>query len=347
MPQNYDDLKLDNYNFELPESLIAQRPSHIRSACRLLIYKQANNEIIHTTFDKITNYLPKNSTIVFNRSKVIPCRLFGKKETGGKCELVVLSLVEKEFGYECLIRTSGKKKVGDRFTFDQGLQAYISDIDQGTFFVRFNQDNIENILLEIGLMPIPPYIRDGVADDQDRIDYQTVYAHESGSVAAPTAGLHFDQELLGNLQELGHELSYVSLHVGLGTFAPVKENDLRNHQMHTEAYCIDAENLNKISHANYVVAVGTTSLRALESSYNDNKWTIEPGVLKDTDIFLYPGREVHSIDALVTNFHLPKSTLLMLVASLIGREKTLELYKIAVEMQYRFYSYGDAMLILR
>lgn len=343
------DLKLSSYDFELPPALIADRPVKDRHSSKLLVYNEASGEVIHSSFKDINKFLPKNSTLIFNRSKVFPCRLIGNKTTGGEAEVFILSLLHENNLYPAMIRASGKRKEGDEFIF-KNLRARLEKIKgDGTFLVSFNKGHEELLksLESIGKIPIPPYIRKGESDEEDRNTYQTVYAKEEGSVAAPTAGLHFSNELLENLKNHGHELATVTLHVGAGTFAPVKAENILEHKMHEEFFSIDPINLKKIQEAKFRVAVGTTTLRTLESSWKNDNVQFEGNDLKSTSIFLHPGVEVHSIDALVTNFHLPKSSLLMLVSSLIGRNKVLELYKIAIENNYRFFSYGDGMLILR
>lgn len=344
------DLELTSYNFDLPQELIAERPVSDRHSSKLLVFNENSGEITHSTYAEIGQFLPEHSTLVFNRSKVFPCRLIGKKPSGGEAEVFILSLIHENNIYPCLVRASGKRKIGDTFHFDT-LKAIIENVNgDGTFGVKFNKSHEEllNLLETIGKIPIPPYIRNGESDELDKKTYQTVYAKETGSVAAPTAGLHFSQELLDKLQASGHDLATVTLHVGAGTFAPVKSPNILDHKMHEELFTIDAENLRKIKNAKFRVAVGTTTLRTLESSYRDGNVQFDhPGELSSTSIFLYPGKVVQSIDALVTNFHLPQSSLLMLVSSLIGREKALEIYKMAIEKKYRFFSYGDGMLILR
>lgn len=338
-----NDHQLSSYFYDLPPELIADRPVPDRHSSRLLVYNEATGEVTHSTFRNLPDFLPDHSTIVFNRSKVFPCRLFGKKITGGEAEVFLLTVTPVNGTYEALIRTSGKKKVGDTLLFGE-LTARIEKInDNSTFQVSFNvgTDELISALERIGKVPIPPYIRDGESDEQDKREYQTVYAKETGSVAAPTAGLHFSQELLKTLEEKGHTLASVTLHVGMGTFAKVKTENILEHKMHEEVYTIDSENLSKIKNAKFTIAVGTTSLRTLES------YARSGNASDATSIFLHPGIDVKSVDALITNFHLPESTLLMLVSSLIGREKTLELYEIAVKEKYRFFSYGDGMLILR
>lgn len=343
-----EDLKLCSYDFELPPELIAKRPIGGRHNSKLLVYDQATDSITHDFFYNLANYLPTDSTLVMNQSKVFPCRLVGTKSTGGKCEVFLLTPIAKNGIFPVLIKTSSKKKIGDVYSFEAFLTCELVEAyEDGTFGVTFNRQDITGWLEKHGKVPIPPYIRGGDSDDQDKLDYQTIYAKETGSIAAPTAGLHFTDELFEKLESKNIEKAYVTLHVGLGTFAPVKVDDLKDHQMHTEAYKVSSVDQQKIVNAKKLFAVGTTSLRALESSCPDGKWQIEADQLKSTQIFLHPGKEVHSIDGLVTNFHLPKSTLLVLVSSLIGREKTLALYKDAIDKSYRFFSYGDAMLILR
>lgn len=344
------DLLLQSYDFHLPPELIADRPVPDRHSSKLLVFNEATGKIIHTHYSEIGNYLPSESTLVFNRSKVFPCRLMGHKPSGGEAEVFVLSLIAVNGLYPAMLRAAGKRQVGDEFLFD-GLKAKLEVIQgDGTFLISFDTtaEKLPELLESIGKIPIPPYIRGGESDELDKKTYQTIYAKESGSVAAPTAGLHFSNELLDKLQKQGHHLASVTLHVGAGTFAPVKADNILDHKMHEEFYSIDAENLKVIQEAKFRIAVGTTSLRTLESAYKKGNIQFDPTEgLKGTSIFLHPGKQVHSIDALVTNFHLPKSSLLMLVSSLIGREKVMELYELAVKNKYRFFSYGDGMLILR
>lgn len=338
------DLKLDSYNYELPEKLIADRQLRNRHDSKLFIYKKKSDQIVHDTFKNIGNYLSQDNLLVLNQSKVFPCRLVGRKPTGGKCEIFILDLNKTDGRYPALIKTSKKKKIGDEFLLDKGLICKIEAINEDqSFWVSFNTENIIPFLDEVGKIPIPPYIRNGESDDTDKENYQTIYAKHVGSVAAPTAGLHFTDNVFKSLDNKGIDRAFVTLHVGLGTFLPVKTENILEHKMHTERYYVDKENLDKINNADGIIAVGTTSLRVLESSYGKN---IGPETIYETDIFLYPGVKVRSIKGLVTNFHLPGSTLLMLVSSLIGREKALSLYKEAIEHEYRFFSYGDSMLIL-
>lgn len=344
------DLLLQSYDFHLPSELIADRPVADRHSSKLLVYDEAKDTMIHTHYSEIGNYLPKASTLVFNRSKVFPCRLMGHKPSGGEAEVFILSLISENGLYPAMLRAAGKRRVGDEFIFD-GLRARLEVVQgDGTFLISFDAsaEELPGKLESIGKIPIPPYIRGGESDELDKKTYQTVYAKESGSVAAPTAGLHFSQELLDKLKSQGHNLASVTLHVGAGTFSPVKADNILDHKMHEEFYTIDAENLKTIQDAKFRIAVGTTSLRTLESAYQNGNVQFDPNAgLKGTSIFLHPGKQIQSIDALVTNFHLPKSSLLMLVSSLIGREKVMELYEVAIQNKYRFFSYGDGMLILR
>ncbi len=343
------DFDLKSYSFELPPELIASRPVPDRHSSRLLVYNEATGDVTHSTFSEISKFLPPHSTMVFNRSRVFPCRLLGKKSTGGAAEVFLLSLKPEKGLYPALIRTTGKKKIGDVFDFAT-LKAKIEGVeDNATFLVSFNVSETElvHLIESIGKIPIPPYIRNGESDDEDKQTYQTVFADEAGSVAAPTAGLHFSHELLDKIKKDGHDLATITLHVGIGTFAKIKVDNILDHKMHEELYTIDPENLKTIQEAKFRVAVGTTTLRTLESSWNGTTVAPKETGLNATSIFLHPGKPVHSIQALVTNFHLPESSLLILVSALIGREKALELYNIAIEKKYRFFSYGDGMLILR
>jgi S-adenosylmethionine:tRNA ribosyltransferase-isomerase len=344
------DLLLSSYDFHLPPQLIADRPVPDRHSSRLLVYEENSGKVTHSTFREISQFLPSRSTLIFNRSRVFPCRLMGRKSTGGEAQVFILSLMAKGRLYPCMIRASGKRREGEEYEFGE-LRGILKEVvGDGTFFVEFNysHEKLLEELEEIGKIPIPPYIRGGISDEQDKKNYQTVYAQEVGSVAAPTAGLHFSQELLDDLKLKGHRLASLTLHVGAGTFAPIKTENILEHQMHEEFYSIDRENLSLIQQATFRLAVGTTSLRTLESAWGGERVEFDQSQgFKSTSIFLHPGKKVHSIDALVTNFHLPKSSLIMLVSSLIGRKKTLELYDLAVRERYRFFSYGDGMLILR
>lgn len=344
---NSEDLLLSSYDYDLPEELIAQRPA---LESRLLVYMAKTGTVIHESFSNIGKYLPPDTLLVFNRSRVFPSRLLGKKASGGAAELFLLSLTKNPDGaYPALIKTTSKKKIGTKFFFPENLESEIAAIyPDGTFGVVFNKEDLRSYLYDFARIPIPPYIRNGESDERDRAEYQTIYAREEGSVAAPTAGLHFKEKLLDELKKQGVQTASVTLHVGIGTFRPVKTENILDHQMHSEHFFIDKENAGIINDAyiqrKKIVAVGTTSLRTLESSFGKN---LVPGEMYSTNIFLHPGVDVKSIDGLLTNFHLPQSSLLMLVASLTGRKKALELYDIAIKERYRFFSYGDAMLIIR
>ncbi|MCO4794880.1 MAG: tRNA preQ1(34) S-adenosylmethionine ribosyltransferase-isomerase QueA [Bacteriovoracaceae bacterium] len=339
-----EDLKLEAYDYELPEELIAIRPASERQNSKLLFFDEESESLDHKNFYELVDLLPSGTTLVLNQSKVFPCRIFGQKVTGAKAEFFLLSLEKDESGYPVLIKTGGKKRVGDEFIFGSEIKGKINAIGEGTFFIEFESNlSAKEVVNAIGSVPLPPYIRNGVSDESDLEDYQTVFAKEVGSVAAPTAGLHFTPELLKKLKDKGIEIAFVTLHVGLGTFLPVKADNITEHKMHSEKYHVDESDLKKIQNAQKLVAVGTTSLRVLESMDND----LIPGREYSTDIFIHPGKEVKSIDGLITNFHLPKSSLIMLVSALVGREKTIDLYKNAVENKYRFFSYGDSMFIKR
>lgn len=345
-----NDFDLKNYDFHLPPELIADRPVLDRHSSKLLVYDEEKDKIFHSSFKDIGKFLPAHSTIIFNRSRVFPCRLMGRKRSGGEAEVFILSLLHEQGIYPAMIRASGKRKEGDEFIFGEIVATIKKLKGDGTFGVVFNKshDELLDELETVGKIPIPPYIRNGNSDELDKKTYQTVFAKETGSVAAPTAGLHFSEELLENLKQQGHELSTITLHVGAGTFAPIKAQNILEHKMHEEFFSIDRHNLKIIQNAKYRVAVGTTTLRTLESSWDGQNISFpESETFSSTSIFIHPGKEVHSIDAMVTNFHLPQSSLIILVSALIGREKTLEIYQTAIDHKYRFFSYGDGMLILR
>lgn len=341
------DLLTASYDYDLPAELIAERALDERDESRLLVYNEVTGEVEHTQFKHLSNYLSENHHLVLNQSKVFPCRFYTQKPTGGKVEVFILSLIPIDGMYEVMLRSSGKKNLEDKYTCDD-LTFTLSKITEDKFFVTINKTHNEFIekLDKLGNIPIPPYIRDGIADEKDKEQYQTVYAKELGSVAAPTAGLHFTDDVFKSLESKGIQKSFVTLHVGVGTFKPVKDESILEHKMHSEIFEIEKNELQKINnHNDSLIAVGTTSLRVLESLWEKNAFKEMPNSY--TDIFLYPGIPVASIQGLITNFHLPKSTLIMLVSCLIGREKTLELYNLAVKEKYRFFSYGDSMLILR
>ncbi len=335
------DWDLASYAYDLPESLIAKRPIQYRHYSRLLVYHAQADTLQHSVFYKLPEFLSAQSTLVFNNSKVFPCRLQARKKTGGAMEVFFLALTPEASGfYKVFLKSSGRKKVGDEFIHADARLVVEQVHTDGSFSVSFSGPDLSTYLSHHGKIPLPPYIREGKADAQDRKDYQTTYAQEVGSVAAPTAGLHFSKELRYRLQEQGHQLADVTLHVGAGTFQPVKTSSILEHVMHSESYSINARNAFHLQKGR-LIAIGTTSLRVVESAPHFFGPT-----QGSTQAFFYPGHSPQKIQGLLTNFHLPKSTLLMLVSSLIGREKTLELYQEAVKQSYRFYSYGDAMLIL-
>lgn len=342
-----EDHLLSSYDYFLPEEFIASRPMDRRDESKLLVYEKNLDRITHTTFKEIGKFLPQKTLLVLNQSKVFPARLIGKKPTGGEVELFLLSLIQNENLFPVMLKCSGSKKINDRYIF-KNLVATLKKIDEeGGYWVEFNTQDLIGDLNEEGLIPIPPYIRDGIADEKDKTQYQTVYARELGSVAAPTAGLHFTPELLQNLKSSGYDHAYVTLHVGVGTFKPVQKENILDHKMHKEFYSIDQNNSSSIAkNFGHLIAVGTTSLRTLQACSQNGSFIAPSPGFHETDIFLYPGKNIFGMKGLITNFHLPKSSLLMLVSSLIGRQKTLELYELAKKEHYRFFSYGDAMLIL-
>lgn len=345
------DLQLSSYDYELPPALIAARPMPVRDQSRLLFHDLATQATEHAVFSKIVDFLPAKCTLVLNQSKVFPCRLIGAKPTGGEVEAFVLSLLPRAGLYQVLLRASGKRKVGEVFHFGPLHLELVELGEEGTFWVRPNLTSSEflTLLESQGGIPIPPYIREGLADERDKKDYQTVFAQESGSVAAPTAGLHFTPELLRELRQRGHQIAFVTLHVGLGTFRPVKAATITEHKMHAENFLVDAVNAALIQEGRgNLVAVGTTSLRVLESCWRPDRFDFPaPGETRETRIFLHPGINVQSVRGLITNFHLPESSLLMLVSAIAGREKMLALYREAIAQKYRFFSYGDAMFLKR
>lgn len=341
-------MKTSDFNFELPQELIAQDPLLDRSSSRLLILDKETGQTKHDIFKHITQYLKPGDCLVINDTKVIPARLFGvKEETGAKIEVLLLKRKENDC-WETLVKPGKKAKVGAKLQFGDGLlKGTVVDIlEEGNRLIQFEYDGIfEEILDQLGQMPLPPYITHQL---KDKNRYQTVYATHDGSAAAPTAGLHFTKELLQQIEEMGIRIARVTLHVGLGTFRPVKVDDILEHHMHSEYYCIDEEAANTINetkrNGGRIISVGTTSTRTLESAaMEDGTICAKSGW---TDIFIYPGYKFKVIDALITNFHLPESTLIMLVSALAGREHVLSAYNEAVKERYRFFSFGDAMLIM-
>lgn len=340
-------MKTSDFYYDLPEELIAQEPLKDRASSRLLVLDKNTGEIEHKIFKNIVDYLKKGDCLVINDTKVMPARLIGaRKNTGARVE--ILLLVRKDLDtWEVLTYPGKKAKPGDIITFGDGrLEAEILDvIEGGNRIVKFHYDGVfETILDELGEMPLPPYITHKL---EDKNRYQTVYAVHEGSAAAPTAGLHFTTKLLEQIKNMGVEIAHVTLHVGLGTFRPVKVDDVSNHEMHSEYYIVEQEEADKINNAKKnggrIISVGTTSTRTLESVTDEN------GIVHAgsgwTKIFIYPGYKFKIIDCLITNFHLPESTLIMLVAALVGKDRILDTYKTAVQEKYRFFSFGDAMFI--
>ncbi len=338
-------MKTSDFDFELPDELIAQVPLLDRSSSKLMVLDKITGEIKHDDFFNIVDYFDKNDVLVLNDTKVIPARIAGTKEdTGANIELLLLKEVEKDT-WEALVKPAKRVKVGTKIVFikDKLIAECVETKDEGIRIFKMMYDGIFlERLEEVGEMPLPPYIKEKL-DEQDR--YQTVYANKPGSAAAPTAGLHFTHDILEKLKEKGVEVLYINLHVGLGTFRPVSVDDVTDHVMHSEFYTISSEVAERLNSAKKngrrITAIGTTTTRALESNYNDG-FTEHSG---DTSIFIKPGYEFKAIDNLVTNFHLPKSTLLMLVSALASKEIILNAYKQAVENQYRFFSFGDSMFI--
>ena len=339
-------MKTDDFNYYLPEELIAQTPLEKRDHSKLLVLDKVNGQVSHGRFDNIISYLNKGDVLVINNTKVLPARLIGvKEETDAVIEVLMLKNIVKD-EWECLCKPAKRVKIGTIIKFSDKLSAKCIKLgEEGIRYFEFIYNGIfYEILDELGEMPLPPYIHEKL-NDKDR--YQTVYAKEIGSAAAPTAGLHFTKELLSKLKEKGIIIKEITLHVGLGTFRPVNVEDVTKHKMHSEFYSMDketAEELNKAKKENRkIIAVGTTTTRTLETIMNlYNEFKECSGF---TDIFIYPGYEFKAIDALITNFHLPKSTLVMLVSAFAGKENILNAYKIAVDNKYRFFSFGDAMFI--
>ena len=338
-------MKVTEFDYELPEELIAQTPIEKRDESRLMVLNRKEHTIEHKTFKDIIDYLEPGDCLVRNNTKVIPARIYGKKETGANIEFLLLNNIEGDI-WETIVRPGNKLHIGTKVIFGDGLlKAEILDtMPGGTRKVLFTYEGIFNEILDkIGLMPLPPYIHEELKE-KDR--YQTVYAKYEGSAAAPTAGLHFTKELLEKIEQKGIEIANVTLHVGIGTFRPVKEDTVEAHEMHSEHFYIKQEDCNKINKAKKngkrVIAVGTTSCRVLETIANPEDGTVEP-IESDTQIFIYPGYKFKCIDGLITNFHLPQSTLLMLVSALAGKDYIMKAYKEAVKEKYKFFSFGDAM----
>ncbi|MCH5255214.1 MAG: tRNA preQ1(34) S-adenosylmethionine ribosyltransferase-isomerase QueA [Lachnospiraceae bacterium] len=342
------ELRKSDFYFDLPQELIAQDPLEDRSASRLLMLNKTTGKTEHHVFHEIIDYLHPGDCLVLNDTKVIPARLMGiKEDTGASVEVLLLKRRENDI-WETLVRPGKKARPGMKLTFGNGLlhAEVLEVVEEGNRLIRFRYEGIfEEVLDALGEMPLPPYITHKL---QDKNRYQTVYAKYEGSAAAPTAGLHFTKQLLDAIEEKGVEIAYVTLHVGLGTFRPVKAENILEHKMHSEYYQITKEAAEKINRAkkrgNRVICVGTTSCRTIESAADDDG-KLQEGC-GDTNIFIYPGYQFKVLDALITNFHLPESTLIMLVSALAGREAVLSAYEEAVRERYRFFSFGDAMFIV-
>lgn len=342
-------MNMEDYNYDLPEELIAQTPLKHRAASKLLVLQPETGDIQHDVFSHISNYLKKGDCLVLNNSRVIPVRLYGsKKDTLAKIEILLLHETENNI-WEALVKPARKVKVGTEIIFGNGkLRAIcVEEKEEGGRLLKLVYEGIFlEVLHELGEMPLPPYIKEQL-NDQER--YQTVYAKEEGSAAAPTAGLHFTTDLLTEIKRLGIKIIYVTLHVGLGTFRPVTVDQIEDHHMHAEYFCLSEESANELNqvkeNGGRIISVGTTSTRVLETIANEYD-----GHFKEatgwTDIYIYPPYQYKAIDGLITNFHLPKSTLLLLISALAGRETILQTYQTAIQHQYRFFSFGDAMFIL-
>ena len=341
-------MNVEEFDYHLPESLIAQTPLKNRDQSRLLVLGRKTENIAHKHFTDIMDYFEPGDTLVLNDTRVMPARLFGlKEETGAKVEMLMLTRIEDN-DWEVLLKPAKRIKVGNTLSFGNGkiIAECIKELEQGGRIMRLHYEGIlEERLDELGEMPLPPYIKERL-DDPDR--YQTVYAKENGSAAAPTAGLHFTDELLQKIKDKGVNIAFITLHVGLGTFRPVSVEDIDDHEMHSEYYQMTKETadmLNKTKENGHrIISVGTTSTRTLETIRRDHEQFVATSGW--TDIFIYPGFEYKAIDGLITNFHLPKSTLVMLVSAFSSREYILNAYKEAVKLKYRFFSFGDAMLII-
>lgn len=340
-------MKTSDFYFDLPEELIAQTPLQDRSNSRLMVLDRETGEVEHKIFKNVIDYLNPGDCVVLNNTRVIPARLIGEKvDTGGKIEFLLLKRTEKDV-WQALVKPGKRAKIGTKFSFGNGklIGEVVGLAEEGSRLVKFYYKGIfEEVLDELGNMPLPPYITERL---EERERYQTVYSKHNGSAAAPTAGLHFTKELLESIKEKGVDIAFVTLHVGLGTFRPVKVDDVLEHEMHSEYYMVDKEAAEKINKAkengNKVICVGTTSCRTVESASNEDGEIIESSGW--TNIFIYPGYKFKIVDRLITNFHLPESTLIMLVSALVSEDDVLNAYNIAVKEKYRFFSFGDAMII--
>ena len=340
-------MKTSDFYFDLPEELIAQIPIEDRSSSKLMVLDKETGNIEHKIFKDVINYLNPGDCLVLNNTRVIPARLIGEKlDTGGKIEFLLLKRTQEDT-WQALVKPGKRAKVGTKFSF--GNKKLIGEVvglaEEGSRIIKFHYEGIfEEVLDELGNMPLPPYITERL---QEKERYQTVYSKHSGSAAAPTAGLHFTDELLKQIKDKGVDIAFVTLHVGLGTFRPVKVDDVLNHEMHSEYYVVDKEAVSKINKAKAngknVICVGTTSCRTVESASLEDKTVKECSGW--TNIFIYPGYKFKIVDRLITNFHLPESTLIMLVSALCSKDNVLNAYDVAVEEKYRFFSFGDAMII--
>lgn len=350
---------LKDYSYELPEGLIAQKPAAEREKSRLLVLNRKTGNVSHHGFSELCDLLLPSDILVINNTEVIPARLLGKKDTGGKVEVLILDYAANnqdagnrgDRSFKCMVRCSKPPKRDSSIYFDQGLSARVMDIRNDRFTLRFScNGSFQETLYRVGKVPLPPYIKRNQTtetDIEDRSAYQTVYASQKGAIAAPTAGLHFSTDYLTRIKSGGIRVVEITLHVGYGTFSPVRVSDIRNHRMHSETYAINAKSAQTINRAKAkgcrIVAVGTTSVRTLEHAA-DSQGRICSGRGK-CDLFIYPGYRFKVVDAMITNFHLPQSTLLMLVSAFADRQMILSAYETAIKANYRFYSYGDAMLI--
>ena len=343
--ENKDLFLKSSYYYDLPEELIAQTPVEPRDSSRLLVYHRKNGQIEHKIFRNIVDYLNKGDVLVINNTRVLPARLFGYKDTGAKIEVLLQKRIDLK-NWEIIAKPFKRLSVGTKVTFSTNLSCEVVEKgDYGSCKIRFDFDGVfEDRLSEVGQMPLPPYIHEKLKNKER---YQTVYSKVEGSSAAPTAGLHFTKELLTKIKDKGVDIIEVLLHVGLGTFRPVKEDNILNHEMHSEYIEMTEENANKLNRAKQegrrIIAVGTTSVRVLESCADDNGKIVPQK--RETDIFIYPSYKFKIVDALITNFHLPESTLIMLVSAFAGYDETMHIYREAVKEKYRFFSFGDAMFI--
>ena len=341
-------MKVSDFDFDLPEHLIAKYPAKERSASRMLCLDGKTGNVQHRHFVDILDLVEEGDLLVFNNTRVIPARLFGQKATGGKLE-VLLERVLNDNTAHAHIRTSKSPKEGSEIVLEGGIKATILGREGALFHIRFNSEtNVFDLLEEHGHMPLPPYI-DRPDEDSDKERYQTVYNQKPGAVAAPTAGLHFDDDILAKLKSKGVQQAFVTLHVGAGTFQPVRVDNIEEHQMHAEYAEVSEEVVEQIlatkKAGKRVIAVGTTSVRSLESAAHQQQSALIEPFLSDTSIFIYPGFKFKVVDAMLTNFHLPQSTLMMLISAFAGRDEVMNAYAAAIEQEYRFFSYGDAMFI--